>query len=527
MAIAGLIAGALAAAGMAAGPGAPIATTATGAVRGVSDGRVAAFKGIPFAAPPVGALRWQPPRPAARWAGVRDAAAYGHDCMQTPFGGDAAPLGTAPSEDCLVLNVWKPAAAAAGAKLPVLVWIYGGGFVNGGSSPAVYDGSASARQGILFVSFNYRLGRFGFFAHPALTASGTRPTGNYGLMDQIAALRWVRANIASFGGDPARVTIVGESAGGASVLSLMTASTAAGLFDAAFVMSGGGRTLMRPNRMLDRDLPNTPSAERIGLDFAKSVGIAGRDAAALAKLRALTADQVIGDVTLAALFSGKGMSHFAGGPFIDGTIVTGPTDALFGAGRQAKVPTIAGYTSADIGFSTAPSKAALFDRFGADAAAARAAYDPDGQGDLRVVGAKVAMDQAMAEPARYILGRVRAAGMPAYYYRFSYVAESIRPTVSGAQHASDIPFFFDTVAAKYGAALAPADAAAAKAANAYLVNFVKRHDPNGPGLPVWPLFDPGPAPILDFTATGPIGGADAWQPRMDVTQRLAERATPR
>ena len=179
-----------------------------GTIKGaVADG-VLSFKGIPFAAPPQGDLRWRPPQPVVAWTGVRPATAYGHDCMQKPFGGDAAPLGTEPAEDCLVVNVWRPAEKGA-AKLPVMVWIYGGGFVNGGSSPAVYDGSQFAKHGIVFVSFNYRLGRFGFFAHPALSAGGPGgPLGNYGFMDTIAAMKWVKNNAAAFGGDPANVTVV-------------------------------------------------------------------------------------------------------------------------------------------------------------------------------------------------------------------------------------------------------------------------------------------------------------------------------
>lgn len=218
-------------------------TVETGKLKGPAAGGVVSFKGIPYAAPPVGDLRWRPPQPAARWSSVRDAAAYGHDCMQLPFPSDAAPLGTTPAEDCLVLNVWAPKHRTG--KLPVLVWIYGGGFVNGGSSPAVYDGSQFAKRGLVFVSFNYRLGRFGFFAHPALSKEGKDGLlGNYGYMDQIAAMKWIQRNIAAFGGDPHQVTVFGESAGGGSVHMLMTSPLAVGLFQRAIVESGGGRALM-------------------------------------------------------------------------------------------------------------------------------------------------------------------------------------------------------------------------------------------------------------------------------------------
>src|SRR5690348_9865538 len=173
-------------------------TISTGRLRGATTDGVTAYKGIPYAAPPVGNLRWEPPQPAAQWSGVRDATHYAHDCMQLPFPSDAAPLGTPPSEDCLYANVWVPAHHSG--PLPVMVWIYGGGWVNGGSSPDVYSGSQFAKQGIAFVSFNYRLGRFGFFAFPALSkASQDGMLGNYGYMDIIAVLKWVKQNIAAFG----------------------------------------------------------------------------------------------------------------------------------------------------------------------------------------------------------------------------------------------------------------------------------------------------------------------------------------
>ena len=196
-------------------------TIDSGALQGEAQGEVISFKGIPFALPPTGELRWRPPQPAADWVGIRNASGYGADCMQIPFPSDAAPLGVKPAEDCLYLNVWRPAHASG--KLPVFVWIYGGGFVNGGSSPAVYDGTPFARDGVIFVSFNYRLGRFGFFAHPALSAEQAgAPLANYAILDQIAALKWIRRNIGAFGGDPGKVTICGESAGGVSVHVLMT-----------------------------------------------------------------------------------------------------------------------------------------------------------------------------------------------------------------------------------------------------------------------------------------------------------------
>ncbi len=290
-----------------------------GAVKGaVADG-VLSFKGIPFAAPPVGDLRWRPPQPVVPWTGVKEATAYGHDCAQKPFPSDAAPLGTEPSEDCLVVNVWRPAEKTS-AALPVMVWIYGGGFVNGGSSPAVYDGSQFAKQGVVLVSFNYRVGRFGFFAHPALSAEHPgEPLGNYALMDQIAALQWVQKHIAGFGGNPKDVTVFGESAGGMSVHALLTSPAAKGLFHKAIIESGGGRSGLLTMRKLHDDQPNQPSAEAVGVAFAKSNGIEGTDAAALKALRALPADKVVAGLNLMTMGGASGT--YVGGPILDGKIM--------------------------------------------------------------------------------------------------------------------------------------------------------------------------------------------------------------
>jgi para-nitrobenzyl esterase len=450
----------------------------TGQVQGTVHDDVVSFKGIPFAAPPVGPLRWRPPQPAASWSGLRQAGSYGPDCMQVPFPSDAAPLGVKPAEDCLYLNVWLPAKLPQG-KLPVFVWIYGGGFVNGGSSPAVYDGSAFARQGVVFVSFNYRLGRFGFFAHPALTAEQSGgPLGNYAIMDQIAALKWVQRNIAAFGGDPHNVTICGESAGGMSVHILMTSPAATGLFNKAIVQSGGGR----PNIFHDRHLHGgADSAEALGVAFAKREGIEGQGADALRRLRELPAEELAKNLNLA----NRDDPTFVGGPLIDGQILPGNPADLYAAGKGARVPVMVGATSADIG-----------------------------------------EDKLMIEPARYVALTLTAHGQPVYEFRFSYVAESIRAKFPGALHASDIPFAFDTVAAKYGKDLTASDAAAGRAMNAYWVAFTRTGKPEAAGQPAWPQYDPRSDSIMDFTNTGPVAGPDPWKARLDVAQAASESKPP-
>lgn len=425
--------------------------TAFGAVAGRTENGVASWKGVPFAEPPTGQFRWRAPRPAKPWKGVRQATAYGHDCMQLPFPSDAAPLGTQPSEDCLTLNVWKPAEAKT--KLPVIVWIYGGGFVNGGSSPPTYSGEPLARQGVVFASFNYRLGRFGAFAHPQLTKADPDSglLGNYGYMDQLAALKWIKANIAAFGGDPANITIIGESAGGASVNMLVTSPMAKDLFQRAVVMSGGDSTASG-----GADLA---AAEQAGLAFAAGKGVAAEDRQALTKLRALSGEQIVDELNLATPAAAKVGAGAFTGPFSDGKLAVDFAKA-YKSGAFSHVPMIIGATSADIGGPT-----------GYMVAGARR-------------GAGVVADQ----------------GVPTWTYRFSYVARSIGKT--GAQHASDIPYFLDTTAVKYGDKTAPDDIAMGKTISAYLVNFARNGDPNGPSLPTWPRYDRAGDQLMDFSEEG-------------------------
>ena len=313
----------------------------SGKLRGSEVEGVSSWKGIPFAAPPVGANRWRAPQPPAAWQGVRDATQYSHDCMQVPFPSDAAPLGTTPAEDCLYANVWRPARAAK--KLPVIFWIYGGGFVNGGASPPTYSGTNLAKQGVLVFSANYRVGRFGTFAHPQLTKENADHgrLGNYGYMDQIAALNWVHNNIAAFGGDPDNVTIIGESAGGMSVHTLVTSPLSRGLFHRAVVMSGGNGIAMG-----GADLA---AIEKVSVEFAATKGIAADDPEALTKLRALSAEEVTSGLNMTALFA-QGPRTFAS-PFVDGNIAVDVGDA-FRTGRFAKVPMMIGATSADFGGKT-------------------------------------------------------------------------------------------------------------------------------------------------------------------------------
>jgi para-nitrobenzyl esterase len=485
-----------------------------GPVSGAVAEGVVSWKGVPYAAAPVGDRRWRAPQPVEPWTGVRAATEYAHDCMQLPFPSDAAPLGTPPAEDCLYLNVWAPEKPPS-PKLPVMVWIHGGGFVNGGSSPAVYDGSAFARRGVVFVSFNHRLGRFGFFAHPALTReTPDGPLGNYGHLDQIAALRWVQKNVAAFGGDPGNVTLFGESAGGGSVNTLMVAPLARGLFHKAIVQSGGGRAggIMAPRSLKE--------AEAVGVALAKSAGIAGEDAAALAALRKLPAPDLVRGLNMASM--GQQRDTWSG-PMIDGVVVAEEPETGFRAGRQAHVPYMVGANNREFGFMPLPPQAVegMLARFGAEKEKVVAAYDPEKTGNMGEVGVGIMSDGAMVEPARLLARLASAAGQPTFAYRFSYVATSLRKTVAGALHATEIPFVFQTVRAKYGDGTTPEDEAIAAAANAYWVAFAKAGDPNGEGRPRWPAYTPNDDVILDFAVGGPLATADPWRARLDIIEQFA------
>jgi para-nitrobenzyl esterase len=501
--------------------------TQSGLVAGVVADGVVSWKGLPFAAPPTGDLRWRAPRPAPAWEGVRQADAYGNDCMQEPFPSDAAPLGMPPAEDCLYLNVWAPEKPAA-SKLPVMAWIHGGGFVNGGSSPAVYDGSHFARRGVVFVSFNYRLGRFGSFAHPALTQETPGgPIGNYGYLDQIAALQWVQKNIAAFGGDPGSVTLFGESAGGGSVNTLMVSPLARGLFHKAIVQSGGGRAggIMAMRRMREPGPDGSPSGEAVGLAFAKLVGVAGEDAAALAALRKLPAADLVRGLNMMTM--GPQRDTYAG-PMIDGQVVPEPAETAFRAGRQARIPYLVGANDREFGFMPLPPAAVdgMLARFGAAKDEALAAYDPGKTGDRGEVGVGLMSDGAMVEPARLLARLTSGAGQRTFAYRFSYVASSIRKGAKGALHATEIPFVFETVRAKYGDATAAEDLALSAAVNAYWVAFARSGDPNGDGRPRWPAYSAQDDTVMDFALAGPVAKADPWKARLDLVKRAAAAPPP-
>jgi para-nitrobenzyl esterase len=505
-------------------PTAPIVTTREGAVQGVVDGDMVSWKGVPFAAPPVGDLRWRAPQPATPWSNVRPAADYAPDCASNTNPNTMIPLRTVQSEDCLYLNVWRP--AGSHGPLPVLVWIYGGGFTTGGTSPAMYDGANLARQGVVLVSINYRVGQFGFFAHPALAAEQAgEPRGNYGFLDQIAAMKWIRANVAAFGGDPKNVTVFGESAGGFSVHMLLMSPLAKGLVDKAIIESGGGRrTIMTGQRMSDDGTGKQPSAESKGLAWARSHGIEGTGAEALRRLRALPTATVLEGLE----FSGPLYS----GPMIDGTIMPYNMMTAYDSGRFAHVPLMIGTTSGDLSLNHARTKDEVFAAFGAEAARARAVYDPEGQLSLAELRSREGADEMMHETARFTARRFAAAGLPVYLYRFGYVATAKRPSAetfsgtpnmgatTGAFHATDIPFVFDTVPAWLGDSTTASDEATARMMSAYWVAFARTGNPNGPGRPDWSRYGPRSRDLLLVGDEGTHMASDPWQARLDVVETL-------
>ncbi|MFV3075379.1 carboxylesterase/lipase family protein [Niveispirillum fermenti] len=478
---------------------APVTTVDGGRVEGVAEGDIVAFKGIPYAAAPVGDLRWRPPAPVVPWQGVRKADTYGLDCLQNPFPGDAAPLGGPMGEDCLFVNVWAPK-PQAGVKRPVMVWIHGGGFVNGGSSPTVYDGSAFARSGVLLVSLNYRLGRFGFFAHPALSAeAGAAPTGNFGFMDQVAALQWVRRNIAAFGGDPANVTLFGESAGGRSVHVLLAVPAARGLFDKALIMSGGGRAT-------GLGLVPLAVAEERGVTFARNAGVNHEDAAGLAALRALPADRIVDGLDMRAIM-GDGVDHYAG-PMLDGKFLTEEPARTIADGKGARMPMMIGATGLD-GFPIGDADT-LLTAFGGDEAAARKAYASP---TPLLTSWKIVGDRIFIEPARYLARQWSASGLPTYAYRFDYVAESQRGAMPGATHASEIPYAFRTVEYRYPGAVSAADKAIAKAFHDHFIAFAMSGDPG------YPIYRAAEDRLMSYAPGGAAFVPDPLRLRLDLMEK--------
>jgi para-nitrobenzyl esterase len=456
----------------------------SGIVAGVlsADGKVTSFRGIPFAAPPVDSLRWRAPRPAAAWTGIRQAGAFGPSCMQgpnTPFGPWTTEFlfVTPVSEDCLYLNVWT--AAKPTEKRPVLVYVYGGGFNSGSGDVPVYEGSKLAAKGLVVVTFNYRVGPLGFLAHPALTAeSSNHASGNYGLLDQVAALQWVRTNIAAFGGDPGRVTVSGQSAGAMSVALLTVSPLARGLFHRAIVESGpGGLASMgvAGARGLARPLAD---AERDGVAFATAKG-----ASSLAALRALPASSL---ARVAGRF----------GPDVDGYFLPDDMATLVAAGKVNDVPMLTGLNadegsaSPTYGHMTAEQfRQQATQRYGDRANAFLARFPATSESDASRSQVVSARDAGIAGVQQLLTERARTAHTPSFAYYFNRAIPWPAHPEFGAFHSSEVPYVFGTLDA-LARPWTDYDRRLSEAMMGYWVNFATRGDPNGPDLQQWPAYQP-------------------------------------
>lgn len=507
----------------------PVVQTVNGNVRGVTENDVTVFKGIPYAAPPVGEFRWRPPQPVNSWEGVRDAVEFGPSCAQGGWGAAPGTIQDGSSEDCLYLNLWKPAKADSNDKLPVMVWIHGGGFTGGSGASPQNVGHHFNRQGVILITFNYRLGRLGHFAFPALTKEHPEePKGSYAFMDMIAALKWVQTNIDAFGGDPDNVTIFGFSAGGVAVHSLLTIPSAKGLFHKAISESGGGRDGVLTGRPISKDnsdLLYPVSAETVGVNFTRKHGIEGTDAEALAKLRALSVEQIVDGGQES---DGQGGARIYSGPILDGKLVVETAESAYKAGRQMNVPLIIGNSSAEIGggfISTANSKEALFASFGDLENLARAAYDPDGNKEFDEIQTYFNTDWAWAEPARFAAKSFVANNQPAYIYHFGYVPVNMQERMRyGAGHGSEVPFVFNTLNERWGnVEVSPEEQELAKRMNTYWANFAKTGNPNGDELPNWSQYNIQNNEILDIELSGEvISKPDPRKARLDVIEKTSD-----
>jgi para-nitrobenzyl esterase len=454
-----------------------------------ADGKISIFKGIPYAAPPVGDLRWKPPAPAPRWDGVRDATEFGAQCMQGAIFGDIT-FPRAASEDCLNLNVWTPATTAA-ERLGVMVWIHGGGFQAGAGPEPRHDGEALARKGVVVVTLNYRLGVFGFLAHPELASeSGRNAAGNYGLLDQVAALQWVRDNIAAFGGDPGNVTIFGESAGSFAVSALMASPLATGLFHKAIGESGAyfaaGASALT--------LQSLAETEERGVKFASSIG-----AESLAALRARPATEIL----QAAL---KFQPWFT--PNLDGYCLPVDVYAIYASGKQAHVPLLAGWNADEVrsGVVLAKQKAT------AQSFAILKAYPASNDAEALESAAALASDMFIGHATwKWIEMHAQTGGAPVYRYSFDRkipvppdmkvngMAATARDV--GARHAGEIQYVFGTLDSVPNVTWEQSDRKLSDAMVTYWANFARTGDPNGGGLPAWPKYDLESSRVLHLDET--------------------------
>ena len=491
--------------------------TTAGPVRGeTTDGR-RVFRGIPYAAPPVGDLRWRAPQPVAAWEQPRDSLAFGTPCWQPRIEGfyDRGPIER--SEDCLYLNVWTR--GAAGDDLPVMVWIHGGALQIGHGHLPIYDGGALTEQGVVLVSINYRLGVMGFLAHEELSAESPRGvSGNYGLLDQIAALTWVRDNIGAFGGDPGNVTIFGESAGSWSVCHLYASSLAKGLFHRAIGQSGG---CFAPHPALD-------AAEAAGASLAELV-----EAPDVATMRTMPAEAIYAKIEEARWASGIGLVN------VDGEVFVEPAESV-AAGQHNRVPVLLGSTAnegttlfADMeAVDEATWRENVAAAWGDQAEDILSAYAEDAAAGPNTARQRILSDQYFAWQMRTWARQHTAHGDPAWLYHFAHVPDlgGEHGTSLGAFHAAEIPYAFGNPHLGFGdegQALEPrpSDLEVARLMSGYWTNFAKTGDPNGEGLPSWPAYAAATDLALEISAE-PTVVAELRKAKLDIMDRFYATRRP-
>jgi para-nitrobenzyl esterase len=484
--------------------------TECGLVQGVSENDLTVYRGIPFAASPVGELRWKAPQPHASWEGVREATQFACD----PYQGNG---GNGVGEDCLYLNIWTPA-KTPGEKLPVLVWIYGGGFSFGSTSTPVHNGEHLARKGVILVSINYRVGTLGFLAHPELSAeSPEHVSGNYGLLDQIAGLKWVQKNIAAFGGDPDKVTIFGESAGAISVSMLCASPLAKGLFRGAISQSGGSFGPTRETTYPGENMRTLAQAEASGLAYATKAG-----ATSIAELRKLPPEKLPG-----------GWGNGTAWPIVDGWVIPGDQHNLYSEGHYNDVAILVGYNS-DEGLSFGAEKtpaeyaANVSKRYGPFAEALLKAY-PAGTDTVPHSARNLMRDAAFGwQTWSWAVLQKKTGHSKVFFYHFDQHADHPEGTPEadhGTPHGVDVPYAFGT--------LNPADPwvgegdkVVSALMSTYWTNFAKFGDPNGEGVPAWPEFTAKDGPVLYFHNGVHTGTVPGLEPMEELDKYFEWRRTP-